>query len=262
MIPSNSAMRGTTRAVRAGSGDARQRGQVENPLDERLLAALAHRLPDCAGVALRPSTGSYGCPPSALARGGDGISFGPGLRNTDADRNWRIRGSLAAGRPGFSPASGSPGPTRRIPPRSFTGPLPGLIGQASISCAAANSWSGAHSRVALPAFPHRGRLVRLRSVQPGSARPSRARLPSLSPGHIACTRQSNSEIVVPLLADERLIACSMSTVITLDRFNGGGRNTARVTREKIVAACDWSLAGNRRVLTSKGTVTFKGDSHH
>ncbi len=32
--------------------ERRARGQAENPLDERLLAALAHGLPDCAGVAL------------------------------------------------------------------------------------------------------------------------------------------------------------------------------------------------------------------
>ena len=63
------------------------------------------------------------------------------------------------------------------------------------------------------------------------------------PGHIACDSASNSEIVVPLLAGERLIG-----VLDVDspRFNRFGPDEAGVLEalaERFVAACDWTLAG-------------------
>jgi GAF domain-containing protein len=63
------------------------------------------------------------------------------------------------------------------------------------------------------------------------------------PGHIACDAASNAEIVVPLLSGSKLIG-----VLDLDSPSGG-RFTAADARllealgEKIVAACDWRLAG-------------------
>jgi GAF domain-containing protein len=63
------------------------------------------------------------------------------------------------------------------------------------------------------------------------------------PGHIACDAASSSEIVVPLLAGERLIG-----VLDLDspqpgRFTAADARLLEALACRIVAACDWRLAG-------------------
>lgn len=63
------------------------------------------------------------------------------------------------------------------------------------------------------------------------------------PGHIACDAASNSEIVVPLIDDDRLIG-----VLDLDspRFGRFGAEDAKLLEAlaaRIVAASDWRLAG-------------------
>jgi GAF domain-containing protein len=63
------------------------------------------------------------------------------------------------------------------------------------------------------------------------------------PGHIACDAASNSEIVVPLVADGRLVG-----VLDLDspRFGRFGAEDAALLEAlagRIVAASDWRLAG-------------------
>lgn len=62
-------------------------------------------------------------------------------------------------------------------------------------------------------------------------------------GHIACDAASNSEIVVPLVADGRLVG-----VLDLDspRFGRFGAEDAKLLESlagKIVAVSDWRLAG-------------------
>ena len=62
-------------------------------------------------------------------------------------------------------------------------------------------------------------------------------------GHIACDAASNSEIVVPLLRDGRLLG-----VLDLDsplpaRFDAEDAAGLEQAAALIVAACDWSLAG-------------------
>jgi lysyl-tRNA synthetase class 2 len=74
-------------------------GQVRNPLDERLLAALTQGLPDCAGVALgfdRLVMAALRLPSLA-----DAMAFraiGPDDRSQDADSEDRRRGPVAARR--------------------------------------------------------------------------------------------------------------------------------------------------------------------
>ncbi len=63
------------------------------------------------------------------------------------------------------------------------------------------------------------------------------------PGHIACDAASLSEIVVPLLADGRLIG-----VLDLDsprtgRFGTADASLLEALAAKITSACDWRLAG-------------------
>ncbi len=63
------------------------------------------------------------------------------------------------------------------------------------------------------------------------------------PGHIACDTASNSEIVVPLLAGERLIGVLDVDSPRLDRFTAADARLLESLAEKFVAACDWRLAG-------------------
>jgi GAF domain-containing protein len=63
------------------------------------------------------------------------------------------------------------------------------------------------------------------------------------PGHIACDAASNSEIVVPLLSGGKLIG-----VLDLDspdygRFGPADATLLESLAKKLVAACDWRLAG-------------------
>lgn len=63
------------------------------------------------------------------------------------------------------------------------------------------------------------------------------------PGHIACDAASNSEIVVPIEADGRLVG-----VLDLDSpsFSRFGPQDAALLEEfarRLAAACDWRLAG-------------------
>jgi GAF domain-containing protein len=62
-------------------------------------------------------------------------------------------------------------------------------------------------------------------------------------GHIACDSASNSELVVPMLLGDRLIG-----VLDLDsprygRFGAVEAALAEALAARLVAACDWRLAG-------------------
>ena len=63
------------------------------------------------------------------------------------------------------------------------------------------------------------------------------------PGHIACDTESNSEIVVPLLAGDRLIGVLDLDSPRLDRFRAADARLLEALAAKLVAACDWKLAG-------------------
>lgn len=63
------------------------------------------------------------------------------------------------------------------------------------------------------------------------------------PGHIACDSASNSEIVVPLVAGERLIGVLDLDSPRLDRFTADDARLLEGLAGKLVAACDWRLAG-------------------
>ena len=62
-------------------------------------------------------------------------------------------------------------------------------------------------------------------------------------GHIACDSASNSEIVVPLVDGDRLIGVLDLDSPRFDRFTPADARLLEALAEKIVAACDWKLAG-------------------
>ncbi len=63
------------------------------------------------------------------------------------------------------------------------------------------------------------------------------------PGHIACDSASNSEIVVTLVAGERLIGVLDLDSPRLDRFTADDAKLLEALAGQVVAACDWKLAG-------------------
>ena len=63
------------------------------------------------------------------------------------------------------------------------------------------------------------------------------------PGHIACDTASNSEIVVPLLAGERLIGVLDLDSPRVGRFTAADAPLLEALARKLAAASDWSLAG-------------------
>ena len=63
------------------------------------------------------------------------------------------------------------------------------------------------------------------------------------PGHIACDSASNSELVVPMLSGERLIGVLDLDSPRLGRFGPAEAALCESLVERLVAACDWRLAG-------------------
>jgi L-methionine (R)-S-oxide reductase len=63
------------------------------------------------------------------------------------------------------------------------------------------------------------------------------------PGHIACDAASNSEIVVPLLADAKLVGVLDVDSARPGRFSRQDADLLEALARKIAAACDWRLAG-------------------
>ena len=62
-------------------------------------------------------------------------------------------------------------------------------------------------------------------------------------GHIACDSASNSEIVVPLQADGRLVGVLDLDSPSFDRFRPADAVLLEALARKIAAASDWRLAG-------------------
>lgn len=63
------------------------------------------------------------------------------------------------------------------------------------------------------------------------------------PGHIACDSASNSEIVVPLVAGDRLIGVLDVDSPRFDRFTAADAGLLEALARLLVDACDWRLAG-------------------
>jgi GAF domain-containing protein len=63
------------------------------------------------------------------------------------------------------------------------------------------------------------------------------------PGHIACDTASNSEIVVPLVDGGRLIGVLDLDSPRFDRFTAADARLLESLAARVVAACDWRLAG-------------------
>jgi GAF domain-containing protein len=63
------------------------------------------------------------------------------------------------------------------------------------------------------------------------------------PGHIACDSASNSEIVVPLVAGDRLVGVLDLDSPRFDRFTPDDARLLETLAAQLVAACDWQLAG-------------------
>jgi len=59
------------------------------------------------------------------------------------------------------------------------------------------------------------------------------------PGHIACDSASNSEIVVPLLAGERLLGVLDLDSPNLRRFDAEDQRGLEALATKLIAGCDW-----------------------
>jgi len=63
------------------------------------------------------------------------------------------------------------------------------------------------------------------------------------PGHIVCDAASNSEIVVPLIAQERLVGVLDLDSPSYGRFGPQDAVGLEVLAVRLAAACDWRLAG-------------------
>ena len=63
------------------------------------------------------------------------------------------------------------------------------------------------------------------------------------PGHITCDAASNSEIVVPLIAEGRLVGVLDLDSPSLGRFGPQDAALLEDFAERLAAACDWRLAG-------------------
>ena len=63
------------------------------------------------------------------------------------------------------------------------------------------------------------------------------------PGHIACDAASNSEVVVPLVDGNRLIGVLDLDSPRVERFAEADARLLESLAAKLVAACDWRLAG-------------------
>ena len=63
------------------------------------------------------------------------------------------------------------------------------------------------------------------------------------PGHIACDSASNSEIVVPLVAGDRLIGVLDLDSPSVGRFSSADAALLEPLAAALVVACDWRLAG-------------------